>query len=84
MATTKAPLTERPGWKALQSHYRDIREEHLRQWFAEDATRGGAPYAPAADPHGRRGPAARISAAGSCARSANGRAGRPLAGTFPF
>ena len=40
MATTKMPLTQRPAWKALQSHYRDIRGQHLRHWFAEDPTRG--------------------------------------------
>jgi glucose-6-phosphate isomerase len=40
MATSKAPLTQRAAWKALQSHYRDIRRQHLRQLFAEDPTRG--------------------------------------------
>jgi glucose-6-phosphate isomerase len=40
MATSKMPLTQRPSWKALQSHYRDIREQHLRQFFADDPTRG--------------------------------------------
>ena len=40
MATSKVPPTQRAAWKALQSHYRDIRGQHLRQWFAEDPTRG--------------------------------------------
>lgn len=37
----RAPaLTERPGWKALQTHARDIRDLHLRQIFADDPRRG--------------------------------------------
>jgi glucose-6-phosphate isomerase len=40
MATSKVPLTQRAAWKALQSHYRDIQGQHLRQLFAEDPTRG--------------------------------------------
>jgi glucose-6-phosphate isomerase len=34
------PLTQRPAWRALQAHYRDVRGRHLRQWFAEDPSRG--------------------------------------------
>src|SRR5664279_454422 len=34
------PLTERPAWKALQEHYRAVRDLHLRQVFAGDPTRG--------------------------------------------
>src|SRR5664279_3906981 len=34
------PLTERPAWKALQEHYRAVRDLHLRQVFADDPTRG--------------------------------------------
>jgi len=34
------PLTARPAWKALEGHHEKIRELHLRQLFAEDATRG--------------------------------------------
>jgi len=34
------PLTARPAWKALEAHQEKIRELHLRQLFAEDATRG--------------------------------------------
>jgi glucose-6-phosphate isomerase len=33
-------LTERPAWKALGAHYRQIRDVQLRQLFAEDSTRG--------------------------------------------
>ena len=40
MAISKGPLTQRAAWKSLQSHYRDIRGQHLREWFAEDPTRG--------------------------------------------
>jgi glucose-6-phosphate isomerase len=40
MATSKEPLTQRAAWKSLQAHYRDIRGQHLRAWFAEDPTRG--------------------------------------------
>jgi glucose-6-phosphate isomerase len=40
MATSKMLLTQRPAWKALQAHYRDIRGQHLRQLFADDPTRG--------------------------------------------
>src|SRR5271157_416015 len=35
-----APLTERPTWKALKSHYEAVRDEHLRKLFAEDPKRG--------------------------------------------
>jgi hypothetical protein len=34
MATSKGPLTQRAAWKTLRSHYRDIRGQHLREWFA--------------------------------------------------
>ncbi len=40
MATAIAPLTERPAWKALEAHYREIRNLHLRDLFAADARRG--------------------------------------------
>ncbi|MDQ6873249.1 MAG: glucose-6-phosphate isomerase, partial [Gemmatimonadota bacterium] len=35
-----SPLTERPAWKALEKHHREIRSLHLRQIFAEDPERG--------------------------------------------
>lgn len=34
------PLTERPAWKALGTHYQQLREVHLRQLFADDPQRG--------------------------------------------
>ncbi len=42
MSTTTSipPLRERPAWKALQQHYEEIRGLHLRELFAQDATRG--------------------------------------------
>jgi glucose-6-phosphate isomerase len=38
--TGTSPLTARPSWTALQSHYETIRELHLRTLFADDGTRG--------------------------------------------
>jgi glucose-6-phosphate isomerase len=35
-----APLTERQAWKALEAHYQNVRELHLRKLFADDPTRG--------------------------------------------
>jgi glucose-6-phosphate isomerase len=42
MSTTTSigPLRERPAWNALQTHYEEIRGRHLRELFADDATRG--------------------------------------------
>jgi glucose-6-phosphate isomerase len=43
MVTTNAttvPLTARPAWGALQNHYQDVRDLHLRDMFAGDPTRG--------------------------------------------
>jgi glucose-6-phosphate isomerase len=34
------PLTKRKSWKALQSHYKNVRELHLRDLFAGDPNRG--------------------------------------------
>ena len=34
------PLRERPAWSALEAHYAEIRDLHLRDLFAEDPTRG--------------------------------------------
>ena len=34
------PLAERPAWKALKKHHREIRRLHLRQIFADDPRRG--------------------------------------------
>lgn len=33
-------LTERPAWKALESHYQDVRAVYFRRLFAEDPKRG--------------------------------------------
>ena len=33
-------LTARPAWKDLETHYRKVRDLHLRKLFADDATRG--------------------------------------------
>ncbi len=35
-----APLTQLRAWKALEEHYRQIRDVHLRTLFAEDLRRG--------------------------------------------
>jgi glucose-6-phosphate isomerase len=35
-----APLTERPAWKALQTHYQEISPLHLRELFNQDPRRG--------------------------------------------
>jgi glucose-6-phosphate isomerase len=34
------PLTQRKAWKALQTHYKKVRDLHLRNLFAEDPGRG--------------------------------------------
>ncbi|HEY6333811.1 MAG TPA: glucose-6-phosphate isomerase [Blastocatellia bacterium] len=34
------PLTEKPAWKALQAHFEQIRNVHLRSLFADDPARG--------------------------------------------
>jgi glucose-6-phosphate isomerase len=40
LTTPKHPLTELPAWKALEEHYKKIRDVHLRTLFAEDSKRG--------------------------------------------
>ncbi len=40
MTTGMAPLTERPAWKALEAHYQQVRELHLRKLFEDDPGRG--------------------------------------------
>jgi glucose-6-phosphate isomerase len=40
MSTTFTPLTQRSAWKALQAHYQQIKDVHLRQLFAQDPKRG--------------------------------------------
>jgi glucose-6-phosphate isomerase len=34
------PLNDRPAWQALEAHYREVRDLHLRRLFAEDPGRG--------------------------------------------
>src|SRR5437899_9266406 len=38
--TKVLPLVDRAAWKALQGHAEQIRGRHLRELFAEDASRG--------------------------------------------
>jgi glucose-6-phosphate isomerase len=33
-------VTERAAWKALQAHYQEVRDLHLRDLFASDSHRG--------------------------------------------
>jgi glucose-6-phosphate isomerase len=40
MMAGSTPLTQRPAWKALETHFQQIRTLHLRQLFAEDPQRG--------------------------------------------
>jgi glucose-6-phosphate isomerase len=34
------PLRERPAWGALERHYQEVRDQHLRDLFAADPSRG--------------------------------------------
>jgi glucose-6-phosphate isomerase len=45
------PLTSRPEWKALEAHFRSVRDVHLRDLFGKDATRGERLTAEAAGLH---------------------------------
>jgi glucose-6-phosphate isomerase len=38
--TTRSQVTTRPAWKALATHYEQVRNLHLRQLFADDPVRG--------------------------------------------
>ncbi len=40
MTTGIQPLPQRPAWGQLQSHFKAIRQRHLRELFAEDPRRG--------------------------------------------
>ena len=40
MSINPTPLTQRPAWKALEEHYQNIRDLHLRTLFAGDPNRG--------------------------------------------
>jgi glucose-6-phosphate isomerase len=37
---SQARLRERPAWKALEAHHRQVKDLHLRQLFADDRGRG--------------------------------------------
>src|SRR5664279_1326225 len=40
MKATIKPLTQRPAWKALAAHYKQINRLHLRKLFADEPQRG--------------------------------------------
>ena len=40
MSPGNAPLTARPAWKALATHFGQICDLHFRQLFADDPKRG--------------------------------------------
>jgi glucose-6-phosphate isomerase len=40
MEASVPPLSNRPAWKALEAHHRELRDIQLRTLFAEDGTRG--------------------------------------------
>jgi glucose-6-phosphate isomerase len=40
MAGRSSALTQSPSWRALQDHYQQVRDVHLRALFAEDPERG--------------------------------------------
>ena len=40
MATGTEPLTRRPAWQALEAHYHQMKDVHLRTLFAQDPARG--------------------------------------------
>src|SRR5438046_3527017 len=40
MTTAIQALAARPAWKALEAHYRQLRDLHLRKLFADDPARG--------------------------------------------
>ncbi len=40
MATGTEPLTRRPAWQALEAHYQQMKDVHLRTLFTQDPARG--------------------------------------------
>ena len=36
----RSPLTQRPTWKALATHYQEVKNLHLRELFTQDPSRG--------------------------------------------
>ena len=39
MTKSILPLSERPAWKALQAHYEEVQQKHLKQLFVDDPAR---------------------------------------------
>src|ERR671939_688717 len=37
---TTTSLRDRPAWRALEAHYQEVRDLHLRRLFADDRARG--------------------------------------------
>jgi glucose-6-phosphate isomerase len=40
MSSNGTSLTQRPAWKALETHFQEIRNQHLRTLFVNDSKRG--------------------------------------------
>jgi glucose-6-phosphate isomerase len=40
VATGTEPLTQRPAWQAIEAHYQQMKDVHLRTLFAQDPGRG--------------------------------------------
>ena len=40
MTMNKTSLTQRPAWKALETHHQSVKDAHLRKLFADDPKRG--------------------------------------------
>ena len=40
MTSSNASLTQQPAWQALQRHFEEVKETHLRELFADDDRRG--------------------------------------------
>jgi len=40
VATATEPLTRRPAWQAIEAHYQQMKDVHLRTLFAQDPARG--------------------------------------------
>ncbi|HLZ57749.1 MAG TPA: glucose-6-phosphate isomerase [Ktedonosporobacter sp.] len=40
MTTNALPLTDRPEWRTLEEHYKQVKDLHLRTLFTEDPKRG--------------------------------------------
>ena len=40
MPTSGEPLSRRPAWQAVEAHYRQMKDVHLRTLFLRDPSRG--------------------------------------------